>query len=81
MYPVGFLLLVVGIIVMMIAFVLMSRQRGGTKKAKGAGVILIGPIPIIFGTDEKSVKTVLVLAMALTIAAIIAMVVYFWFLR
>ena len=27
-------------------------------KVQGAGVIMIGPIPIIFGTDKKSVKTV-----------------------
>jgi uncharacterized protein (TIGR00304 family) len=40
-------------------------------KAKAAGVIMIGPIPIIFGTDKKSVKTVILLALALTIALII----------
>ena len=50
-------------------------------KVKGAGVIMIGPIPIIFGTDKKSVKSVLALALALTIALVIAMVVYYWLLR
>lgn len=48
---------------------------------KATGVIMIGPIPIIFGTDKKSVKTVLVLAAVLTIALIIGTVIYYWFLR
>ena len=56
---------------------------GGAKKGKvrGAGVIMIGPIPIIFGTDKKSVKTVLALALALTIVVLIITVVYYWLLR
>ena len=50
-------------------------------RVKGAGVIMIGPIPIIFGTDKKSVKMVLALALALTIALIITIIVYYWLLR
>lgn len=37
-----------------------SRVRGG-------GVIMIGPIPIIFGTDKGSAKTAIILAIILTI--------------
>jgi uncharacterized protein (TIGR00304 family) len=43
----------------------------GNSKMRGGGVIMIGPIPIIFGTDKKSVKSVIVLALALTILLII----------
>ena len=50
-------------------------------KVKAAGVIMIGPLPIIFGTDKKTVKTVLLLALALTLAVIIAMIIYLWLLR
>jgi uncharacterized membrane protein len=42
---------------------------------------MIGPIPIIFGTGKKSVKTVLVLALAVTVALIIGTVLYYLLLR
>ena len=56
---------------------------GGTEKGKvkAAGVVMIGPIPIIFGTDKQSIKSVLTLALALTIALVIAMIINYWFLR
>ncbi|MGB9928426.1 MAG: TIGR00304 family membrane protein [Methanosarcina sp.] len=44
-----------------------SRVRGG-------GVIMIGPIPIIFGTDRGSAKTAIILA-------IVLMILSFLFLR
>ena len=80
-YALGIALVVVGIIVIVAAIILASI--GGAKKGKvqGAGVIMIGPIPIIFGTDKKSVKAVLALALALTIVVLIITVVYYWLLR
>ena len=82
-YAFGITLIAVGIIVIVVAIILASvRGVGkGKGKVKGAGVIMIGPIPIIFGTDKKSVKAVLALALALTIALIVAMVIYYWLLR
>ena len=58
-YALGIALVVVGVIVIVAAIILAS-MGGKAKKGKvhGAGVIMIGPIPIIFGTDKKSVKTV-----------------------
>ena len=80
-YALGIALIVVGIIVIVAAIILASV--GGAKKGKvrGAGVIMIGPIPIIFGTDKKSVKTVLALALALTIVALIIIIINYWLLR
>jgi uncharacterized membrane protein len=42
---------------------------------------MIGPIPIIFGTDKKSVKAVVTLALALTIVFLIVTIIYYWLLR
>ena len=78
-YALGVVLIVVGIIVIVLAAVLATSRGDGKGKVKGAGVILIGPIPIIFGTDKKSVKTILWLALALTVALIVATVI-FWLL-
>jgi len=80
-YALGLALVAVGVIIIIIAIILVSMRGAGKGKVKGAGVIMIGPIPIIFGTDKKSVKAVLALALALTIALVVAMVIYYWLLR
>ena len=41
------------------------------KKVKGGGVILIGPIPIIFGTDKRYAVIVILLAIILMLLAVI----------
>ena len=50
---------------------------GGAKmgKVQGAGVILIDPIPIILGTDKKSVKSALTLALLVVLAVLIITIV------
>ena len=80
-YAIGIALVAVGIIIIAAAIILLGTRGGGKGKVKGAGVIMIGPIPIIFGTDKKSVKAVLALALALTVALIIAMIIYYFLLR
>jgi|WetSurMetagenome_2_1015567.scaffolds.fasta_scaffold23127_2 uncharacterized protein (TIGR00304 family) len=74
----GVVLVVIGIIFVISAVILASSRRSEGGKTKAAGVIMIGPIPIIFGTDKKSVKSVLVLALALTITLIVAMFLYYY---
>jgi uncharacterized protein (TIGR00304 family) len=80
-YGLGLALVVIGIIIIVVAIIFASSY--GTKKGKvrGAGVIMIGPIPIIFGTDKKSVKTYWVLGLALTVMVLIITLVYYWLLR
>ena len=80
-FALGVVLVVVGIIVVVVAVVLASLRGNGKSEVKGAGMILIGPVPIIFGTDKKSVKTVLILALGLTVAVIIAMFTYYLLFR
>ena len=40
-------------------------------KVKGGGVIMLGPIPIIFGTDKESVKTAAILAIILMLLSLL----------
>ena len=77
----GVALIVVGIIVIVAVIIVASTRGVGKVKVRGAGVIMIGPIPIIFGTDKNSVKTVLILALALVVAVIIAMLISYWLFR
>jgi len=74
-------LIVIGVIVLILALILASSRRSEKDKAEVAGIVMIGPIPIIFGTGKKSVKTVLVLALAVTVALIIGTVLYYLLLR
>jgi uncharacterized protein (TIGR00304 family) len=80
-YALGIALIVVGIFVIVATIILASRGDAKKDKVHGAGVIMIGPIPIIFGTDKKSVKTILALALALTIVVLIIIALNYWLLR
>jgi len=68
LHGLGFALVIGGIMIMAIAFLFIiasSWKRKG--EARGGGVIIIGPVPIIFGTDKQSIKIVSVLSIVLTI--------------
>jgi uncharacterized protein (TIGR00304 family) len=81
LYTLGLVLVFVGVALIIIAVVLLSVSGARKGKVKGGGAILIGPVPIIFGTDKKSLKTVLLLSWALTVMLVVAMVVYYLLLR
>ncbi len=77
LYTLGFTLVFLGILVIIIAVVLSSisttKQKG---KVRGGGAVIIGPIPIVFGTDEESLKTVLILAIILTVIVAVVTVMF-----
>ena len=79
-YAIGLALVVIGVIIIVAAIILASIGSAKKGKVHVAGVIMIGPIPIIFGTDKKSFKSVLTLALALTIVFLIITIVYYWLL-
>jgi len=76
----GFLLVFIGILVIlagMLSMVYQTWKTGGDGMEKpetgvrGGGVIMIGPIPIIFGTDVTALKLVMILAIVLMAIAVI----------
>ena len=52
-----------------------TSKDAGKGEIQGGGVIMIGPIPIIFGTDKESAGTVIILAIMLVVVS------YFLFRR
>ncbi len=46
-------------------------ERKQSSKIKGAGVIMLGPIPIIFGSDGESTKTAIILAILMMLLTLI----------
>jgi len=79
-YIIGIVLIVVGVLIVVAVILGASAKYAKKGKVSGAGVIMIGPIPIIFGTDKDSVKTVLALALSLSVVLLIIFVLY-WLLR
>ena len=66
----GVAIILVGFLVLFLAMMLASRSSGGGEgrtQVKGGGVILIGPIPIIFGSDAKWTSIAIVLTIVLII--------------
>jgi uncharacterized protein (TIGR00304 family) len=71
---IGLILILTGFFITFIAAVLLfftaSKGRG---KVKGGGAIIIGPLPIIFGTDKESVKILLLLSIVLILLLLVFM--------
>jgi uncharacterized protein (TIGR00304 family) len=74
-------IIIAGIIAIFIGFILvfmgtaMQASSSKTSDVKTGGVILIGPIPIIFGSDKGTIVTAVVMAIIIMILA------YFLFYR
>jgi len=45
-------------------------EKRTSSKIKGAGVIMLGPIPIVFGSDGESAKTAIILAILMMLLAL-----------
>jgi len=67
----GVLLLIIGMLSMAYHAIYKSGAGEGHEGTAVSGVIMIGPIPIIFGTDVGALKVVMILALLLMIVAVI----------
>jgi len=77
LYSFGTILSFAGVLVIIVAFILLARGKK-TGRAKGGGAIIIGPVPIVFGTDKESLRTILLLSIFLTALLIVfVMVLHF----
>ena len=71
LYALGVALVFVGVLVIAIAVIMLFVSNAGKGEGKGAGVIIIGPVPIVFGTDRTTLFIavaggVILMAVALT---------------
>jgi len=65
----GILLVLVGFGVMVVAMLSQGRREGAD--VKGGGVVLIGPVPIVFGSDMKWASVAIVLAIILIVLTVV----------
>jgi uncharacterized protein (TIGR00304 family) len=74
-FSIGTILFFIGFAITFIAVILMtSTAMRGKAKVRGGGAVIIGPFPIIYGTDKESVKVLLLLSIALIALVLIAIV-------
>jgi uncharacterized protein (TIGR00304 family) len=72
---VGIAVIFFGFVVVLLATVASGNPSGeGERRSevKGGGVILIGPIPIVFGSDAKWASIAIVLAIVLIVLAVLS---------
>jgi uncharacterized protein (TIGR00304 family) len=65
----GFLMVLVGFGVVVISMLYEGRKEGS--EVKGGGVVMIGPVPIIFGSDMKWASFAIVLAIILIVLSLV----------
>ncbi len=78
--PIGIALMFVGFALVTVGLFLSVEGRGdgGTREGstvRGGGIIMIGPIPIVFGTDRQSASALMILAIALIAVSVIALLI------
>ena len=65
----GVLLVLVGFGVLAVAMLSQGRRDG--TEVKGGGVVMIGPVPIIFGSDMRWASVAIMLAILLIILTVV----------
>ena len=65
----GFFLLAAGLVVVFASFLWGARGEGG--EAKGGAVVMMGPVPLLFGTDAKWASVAIALAVVLMLVYIL----------
>lgn len=71
----GFLIAFVAVILM---FFIATREK---EKVRGGGAVVIGPFPIVFGTDRESLKILLLLSIAIIVLMLIVTVIFHFVLK
>jgi uncharacterized protein (TIGR00304 family) len=81
LYSLGIILVFAGVAVIMIALALLSIRASDQKgKVRGGGAIIIGFIPIVFGTDRESLKKMLLLSIVVVVVLAVVAILYTLFL-
>jgi len=59
--------------VALLLYFLKTMHARGKAKVRAGGLVMIGPIPIVFGTDKEIVRILLILSIVLIVLAVTMM--------
>ncbi len=62
----GIVLIILGMFILML-----SLWRAGEGRGEAGGVVIVGPVPIVFGTSQRVAAMVMVLAIVLTVVTLL----------
>jgi uncharacterized protein (TIGR00304 family) len=62
----GIVLIILGMFILML-----SLWRAGEGRGEAGGVVIVGPVPIVFGTSQRVATMVMVLAIVLTVITLL----------
>jgi uncharacterized protein (TIGR00304 family) len=62
----GIVLVILGMFILML-----SLWRAGEGRGEAGGVVIVGPVPIVFGTSQRVATMVMVLAIVLTVVTLL----------
>jgi len=67
----GVMLVLIGMLVIFAGMLLegLSAREAGAGGVRGGGIVMLGPIPIIFGSDREAVYALMLLALVLMLVA------------
>jgi uncharacterized protein (TIGR00304 family) len=66
---IGFALILAGVAVIVVGTLMSSKDR--QHKAEGGAVVLVGPIPIVFGSNAKWASVAIALAIVLIVIVLL----------
>ena len=69
LFAVGFTLIILGSIMLLLTFT--SQFRGTVGRVNIGGVIFVGPFPIIFGSDRRFLRMMVVVSLMLAVIFLI----------
>lgn len=72
-FSIGLLLVIIGIALILLSFIKMIKTSAG--RYESSGIILIGPIPIIWGTSKRLTAIMGVVTAAIMLIAILLWIV------
>jgi len=70
----GFFMIIIGFFIVFVSIMILvfkSIKGAGKGEVEGGGVIVIGPIPIVFGTSKRVTEFLLILAIILFLLALV----------
>lgn len=67
----GAALVILGILLIVLSLLISGARGVREGGAEAGGVVMIGPLPIVFGTSQRAAIAAMVLAIALTALALI----------
>ncbi len=68
----GILFVFAGLAIIFLALILSASSKPSTgERVRGGGVVMIGPIPLVFGSDMKWASVAIVLALVLILVTLV----------